>query len=309
MTGTDTKFQPNPAATVDRMPPSPRPTHRVPWRSVAILLAVVLTGFSLIGFGLIWSGSSDTATSVVATSSGEEAVALAGETTADTVVAQETATETSESVAVAESVALVDVSDVVSDVVDSVVTVEVMGNYRGRETVIGTASGVIVGSDGMIVTNAHVVEEATSLNVILTDGSDHEATIVLVDTGSDVALIDIDVEDLNAIELGSTDGLEVGDPVIAIGNPLGLEGGPSVSTGIVSALGRVLEDSDVSLDGVIQTDAAITEGSSGGALLDARGHLVGITTAIGVSSVGVEGIGFAIPVETVVSVMATAGNT
>ncbi len=91
--------------------------------------------------------------------------------------------------------------------------------------------------------------------------------------------------------------------MIAVGNPLGLEGGPSVTTGIVSALGRVLEDSSVSLTGVIQTDAAITEGSSGGALLDSGGRLIGMTTAVGVSSVGVEGIGFAIPVETVEAVV------
>jgi S1-C subfamily serine protease len=97
--------------------------------------------------------------------------------------------------------------------------------------------------------------------------------------------------------------------VIAVGNPLGLEGGPSVTTGIVSALSRVLNDGDVSLNDVIQTDAAITEGSSGGALLDGQGRLVGMTTAVGVSSVGVEGIGFAIPIETVAAAVASlTGN-
>ena len=92
--------------------------------------------------------------------------------------------------------------------------------------------------------------------------------------------------------------------MIAVGNPRGLEGGPSVTTGIVSALGRVLVDTSVSLPGVIQTDTAITEGSSGGALPDAQDRLIGVTTAVGVSSAGSEGIGFAIPVETVVPAVA-----
>ena len=130
------------------------------------------------------------------------------------------------------------------------------------------------------------------------------AEIVGIDESQDVAVLAVDTSGLSPISIGSTDGLVVGNPVIAVGNPLGLEGGPSVTTGIVSALGRVLEDTSVSLTGVIQTDAAITEGSSGGALLDAEGRLVGMTTAVGVSSVGVEGIGFAIPVETVMSVVA-----
>lgn len=206
------------------------------------------------------------------------------------------------------AVALNDVSDVASQVVDSIVVVEVTIDARGPFDTTGSGSGVILSEDGTIITNAHVVDNATSVNVELTDGTRHVATVVAADTAVDLAILDIDASGLNAIALGSTTGLLVGDPVIAIGNPLALEGGPSMSTGIVSALDRVLDGTDTTLTGIIQTDAAITEGSSGGALLDANGQLIGITTAVGISSVGVEGIAFAIPVETVSQVLDGLGG-
>lgn len=204
-------------------------------------------------------------------------------------------------------VGLVDVSDVAAATVDSVVVVDVVIDTRGPFDSTGSGSGVIVSDEGLIVTNAHVVEDATEISVELTDGSVYEATLVAEDTAADIAIIEIEADGLDAIVLGSTESLEVGDPVIAIGNPLALDGGPSVSTGIISALDRSIGDADSSLAGVIQTDAAITEGSSGGALLDETGELVGITTAVGVSSVGIEGIGFAIPVETVIDALAGVG--
>jgi S1-C subfamily serine protease len=175
---------------------------------------------------------------------------------------------------------------------------------RGPGDLTGSGSGIILATDGTVVTNAHVVSNATSVTVTLTDGSTVAATVVGVDESSDVAVLAINASGLSPIAIGSTSGLAVGNPVIAVGNPLGLEGGPSVTTGIVSALGRVLVDTSVSLEDVIQTDAAITEGSSGGALLNSAGQLVGMTTAVGVSSIGVEGIGFAIPVETVMTAVA-----
>jgi putative serine protease PepD len=163
---------------------------------------------------------------------------------------------------------------------------------------------VIITADGNIATNAHVVTAGTAVQVVLANGTSYDATVLGVDEEHDLALIDIEASGLDPIQLGSSEALLVGDPVIAVGYPLALEGGPSVSTGIVSALDRTLRDGQVDLTGVIQTDAAITEGSSGGALLDSQGRLIGITTAVGVSSVGVEGIGFAIPVETITDVLA-----
>jgi S1-C subfamily serine protease len=261
-----------------------QPPRRSPKRvaSLATVMATVVLGLALITWGLTWfatARSTDTPAGI------------------DTI---ETLSATPPTAAVA---GLTDVSHIAADVVDSVVTVEVMGRFRGREAVVGSGSGVVIDSDGTIVTNAHVVEGATGLNVVLGDGTTHTATVLGIDTTHDVAVIDAETNDLAPIAVGSTNGLLVGHPVIAVGSPLGLEGGPSVSTGIVSALDRTLSDADVTLSGIIQTDAAITEGSSGGALLDSQGHLIGITTAVGVSRVGIEGIGFAIPVETITEVV------
>ena len=227
-------------------------------------------------------------------------------TSASSAEAEDTATiaTTEGTTSPAVATGLTNVSDIAATIVDSVVAVEVTGRFRGAEQVISSGSGVILDTAGNIITNAHVVAAGTGIIVVLADGTEHPATVVAIDTGEDLALIRIDAQDLNPVVLGSTQDLRVGDPVIAVGNPLGLVGGPSVSTGIVSALDRSLEDASVRLTGIIQTDAAITVGSSGGALLDSQGRLIGITTAVGVSSVGVEGIGFAIPVEAIVEVTA-----
>lgn len=257
-----------------------RPRRRSPSLTPLALIVTIIAGAALVVAGTMWTSTPTVTESTTSASSGGD---VAGE---------------------ASSVQLVDVSDVAAEVVDSVVTVDVAIDVRGRGELTGSGSGIVLDDDGTIVTNAHVVEDATRVTVTLADGTTADATVVGIDSAQDLAVLDIDATGLSPISLGTTDGLAVGDPVIAVGNPLGLDGGPSVTTGIVSALGRVLEESDVSLQGVIQTDAAITEGSSGGALLDGEGRLIGVTTAVGVSSVGVEGIGFAIPVETVTTVVA-----
>lgn len=265
--------------------------------TITITILASLLGALLISGALLWTDLGKTGDTVVST----DATAAVADTTA----AAETSMTTEAALA---AIALTDVSDVAAEVVDSIVVVEVTIDARGPFDATGSGSGVIVSDDGTIITNAHVVDDATSITVELTDGTTYVASVVAQDTSVDIAILDIDAVGLNAIELGSTSGLLVGDPVIAIGNPLALEGGPSVSTGIVSALDRVLEDADTILTGIIQTDAAITEGSSGGALLNSDGHLIGITTAVGVSSVGVEGIAFAVPVETVNQVLASIGG-
>jgi S1-C subfamily serine protease len=284
---------------------------------LAMTLAAVVAGVVLITLGIVLARQpgpveSTPATSIAEATAGSETVeAMAAEVVVSGAeVAQQDVADatTAELPVVAATTAVAsglgDVSVIAADVVDSVVTVNVTVDIRGPRDLTGSGSGIILDTFGTIVTNAHVVADATSLSVTLADGSTIEAAIVGIDESQDVAVLTVDATGLSPVSVGSTGGLVVGNPVIAVGNPLGLEGGPSVTTGIVSALGRVLEDTSVSLTGVIQTDAAITEGSSGGALLDAEGRLVGMTTAVGVSSVGVEGIGFAIPVETVMSVVA-----
>jgi len=186
-------------------------------------------------------------------------------------------------------------------VVPSIVTVEVgTGGATSTFQAFGSGSGVVYSEDGLILTNHHVVDGAATSRVIFQDGRIYEATLIGSDELTDLAVLQIDATGLTPIEIGTSDGLRIGDRAIAVGNPLGLEGGASLTVGVVSAFDREVDTGDATpLFGMIQTDAPITNGSSGGALVDAQGRLIGITTAIGVSQSGAEGIGFATPVELV----------
>ena len=164
----------------------------------------------------------------------------------------------------------------------------------------GLGSGVIVTADGYLLTNNHVVEGASEIEVLLTDGRQARATLIGTDPESDVALLKIDLDKLPVIHLGNAETLQVGDSVLAIGNPFNV--GQTVTSGIVSALGRSQLGINT-FENFIQTDAAINPGNSGGALVDAEGNLVGINTAIFSRSGGSLGIGFAIPVTTARQVM------
>jgi serine protease DegQ len=161
-------------------------------------------------------------------------------------------------------------------------------------------SGVIVSNTGYIVTNHHVVEAADEIEVALADGKKLLAKVVGSDPETDIAVLRVDAETLPGISFGSSDGLHVGDVVLAIGNPFGV--GQTVTSGIVSALGRTGLGINT-FENFIQTDAAINPGNSGGALIDAGGNLIGINTAIFSRSGGSMGIGFAIPVSTVKMVL------
>ena len=177
---------------------------------------------------------------------------------------------------------------------------------RPRERVQNSlGSGVIVDASGLIVTNNHVVADGTDIKVVLADRREFEAHLLLTDERTDLAVLKIDVEDeaLPALGLGDSDALEVGDLVLAIGNPFGV--GQTVTSGIVSALARTkVGISDYQF--FIQTDAAINPGNSGGALVNMAGELVGINTAIFSRGGGSIGIGFAIPANMVRTVVATA---
>ena len=193
---------------------------------------------------------------------------------------------------------------VATRVLPSIVTIEVRETTGGDTAVDSSGSGVVISSDGLLVTNHHVVDGAADVRVIFADGRTYEATVIGSDSLTDVALIEIDAIGLTPVEIGSADNMHIGDAAIAIGSPLGLRGGPSVTVGVVSAFDRRVQTSVTSeLFGLLQTDAPITRGSSGGALVDDHGRLIGITTAIGVSDVGAEGLGFAVPVEMVMRIV------
>jgi len=164
----------------------------------------------------------------------------------------------------------------------------------------GEGSGVIVSPDGYIVTNNHVVDGATELNVSMSDKREMTARVIGTDSQTDIALIKVDARDLPHVTLGSSAAVEVGDIALAIGNPFGL--GQTVTMGIVSATGRGglgIED----YEDFIQTDASINPGNSGGALVNTKGEMIGMNTAILSRSGGNQGVGFAVPVDMVRQVM------
>lgn len=194
-------------------------------------------------------------------------------------------------------------NEVVKKCADSVV--EIMtesvstGSMFGQYVQSGAGSGVILTSDGYIVTNQHVIEDATSIKVTLRNGTTYEAKLVASDEQSDLAVIQIDADGLTTATFADSDTLEVGQTAIAIGNPLGQLGG-SVSQGILSALDReiTVEDNTMTL---LQTDAAINPGNSGGGLFNDNGELIGIVNAKS-SGESIDGLGFAIPANLVKSV-------
>lgn len=187
---------------------------------------------------------------------------------------------------------------VAQKVLPSIVTVEI-GIIDGADFIVtGSGSGVVIDIDGTLVTNEHVVGGAAAVRVVFADGRSYSAEVVGTDSLTDLAVIAIHALGLTAVELGTSVDMAIGDTAIAIGSPLGLAGGPSVTVGVLSAFDRRVQvGADTELFGMLQTDAPITRGSSGGALVDSEGRLIGITSAIGVSDVGAEGLGFAIPVE------------
>ena len=162
----------------------------------------------------------------------------------------------------------------------------------------GEGSGIIMSEDGYIITNAHVVEGATSLKVITSDGETYEAQLIGSDTVTDLAVVKIDATGLTAAEFGSSEDLRVADKVMAIGNPGGHELSSSVTIGYVSALNRAIANNTTGYTmEYIQTDAAINPGNSGGALINEYGQVVGINSAK-ISATGYEGLGFAIQIDT-----------
>ena len=185
----------------------------------------------------------------------------------------------------------IDVTDLIETALPSVVSISV--SVGGQS---GAGTGFIISSDGEIATNAHVVADAEEISVTFSDGSEKPAEIVGVDRTDDLAVIRVEATDLQALPLGASADLEMGEPVVAIGNALALTGGPTATEGIVSALGRTIDTNNGEhLTNLIQTDAAINPGNSGGPLLTLDGKVVGINSA---GSIEAQNLGFAIAIDT-----------
>ena len=292
-------------------PKSPKKKHGAA-RVAAMLAAVVIVGGGA-GFGGAYlAGSSDTA--LVADSSGSAVVSdsvytvdAEGATTLAELQSNVSNKEI-DGVEYNSDGTYMYTRDLVAAVRDSIVYIETYVNYRGELTAYASGSGIIISSDGYILTNAHVTDDmdAYVISVTTTDPEtgtgvsvQYDATLVGSDTDTDIAVLKIDAENLQAAVLGDSDELQLGDDVIAIGNPLGLE--TSVSKGIVSGLNRQVSSSEYSLS-AIQTDAAINSGNSGGALFNMYGEVVGVVNSKLVNSYA-ENIGFAITINDAKSVI------
>jgi S1-C subfamily serine protease len=177
---------------------------------------------------------------------------------------------------------------------------------EGSQSGVATGSGFVIGRGGSIVTNAHVVGDAKTVTVKFSDQKIASAKVAGADPSTDIALLLVDPDglDLHALELGSSKGVAVGDPALAIGNPFGLE--RSLTTGVISALARQIPSlqRDFEIGNVLQTDAAINPGNSGGPLLDAQGRVIGVNSQIADGATGGNvGVGFAVPVDTLKEVV------
>ena len=268
----------------DPIPVAPRPhkkSHRGAKRAAVLLCACVVTSAAA-GFGGGYLASS------LAQPEAQAAPAASQAQTALTAAASPAAAGDAMSV-----------SQIVEAVSDSVVEIntETTAQNLFRQTVTAQAagSGVIISQDGYIVTNNHVIDGAQQITVRLKDGTSYDATLVGADPQTDVAVLKVEATGLQAAQVGDSASLQVGDTVVAIGNPLGELGG-TVTNGIISATSRQIDVEGQPMT-LLQTNAAINPGNSGGGLFNDQGQLVGIVVAK-TSATGVEGLGFAIPVDT-----------
>jgi serine protease Do len=267
---------PAPAARPPERRAAPRPGSRIaPVLAAAILSAALASGGTAALVQVIRPGPAATVGPAVGTATTTSATTVTGR----------------------------DITTVVAEAQKTVVTITVNGvstdqfsPFGGSTTGIG--SGIIISSDGYILTNRHVVENATTASVELQDGRTFPATIVKIADNNDLALVRIQATGLTAARIGDSNAIQVGETALAIGSPLGTYT-ETVTRGIVSGLGREVTVTDeatrrpTTLKGLIQTDAAINPGNSGGPLLDATGAVIGINTAMATSA---EGLGFAIPI-------------
>lgn len=263
------------------------PRRRRPWRLAVALVAVALLAGS--AGGLVTRALAPVATATTTVVRAASSSQLSGSS--------------------------LNVAEIVNKVEPAVVSI-VAASDQGPFPTTAAGSGIILTSDGEVLTNAHVVEGASSIKITLAGQSQaRDAKLVGLDATDDLALLRITgASNLPTATLGKSADMAVGDDVVAIGNALALQGGPTVTSGIVSALDRSLDTGSGQMTGLIQTDAPISSGNSGGPLVNAAGQVIGINTAVATSSnsTTAQNIGFAIPIDKalpVVERLRTGGST
>jgi S1-C subfamily serine protease len=268
---------PPPAWTPPQQTTSPPPRRRWPWRIAGAFLGVALLAGGAGGLVTRALEPAAPTTTVVRTSSSQ----LAGSS--------------------------LDVGQVVAKVEPAVVSIQATINQGFFSSGTAAGSGVILTSDGEVLTNAHVVAGASSVTVTLNgQNTARAATVIGTDTTNDLALLKINgASNLPTVSIGKSSDVAVGDNVVAIGNALALQGGPTVTEGIISGLNRNLGTGSGEMSGLIQTDAPISSGNSGGPLVNAAGQVIGINAAVATSSqtTTASNIGFAIPIDKAMTVV------
>jgi putative serine protease PepD len=193
--------------------------------------------------------------------------------------------------------------DIASILKTAVPAVVALVDDGGPDSGGAAGTGFVISPDGVIVTNNHVVEGAHDIQAVFSDGTTRDASVLGRNSSSDLAVVKVDASGLSTIALGDSDDVQVGDDVIAIGNALALQGGLTVTQGIISGLHREVDtDSGSALEDVLQTDAAINPGNSGGPLVDSRGRVIGINTAIADPG-SAQNVGFAIPISNATAII------
>lgn len=268
-------------------PPALRPLARI----VALWLALAALIIALAGCA---DGDASDAPRELSTFSGEPMAAISASTAAVVDARASGEQDASTAPPPAALASLPSISDLVHEVEPAVVSISVESVSRGmffdfNDENAGT--GVVIRTDGYIVTNYHVIQGAHAIKVTLSGGDTYDATVVGYDRVTDLAALKIEAADLATVKMGDSDDIQVGDWVVALGNALALKGGPTVTLGIVSARGRTITTDRGELYGLIQTDAAINDGNSGGPLINLQGEVVGINTAMLRRA---QGIGFAV---------------
>jgi len=297
--------EPQPQTVWDQSQPQPEPKkkRREKKNRPGLKIAALALCFSLLGAAL-GAGGVVLADRLLPRQAPVNGGGASGETATSTVQKGERPSTVLETVAV-DTDKLLTAAEVYAANVNSTVgiTTSITVNYWGyQSTAAASGSGFIISEDGYIITNHHVIEDSDSVTVTLYDGTQYDAEIVGYDASNDLAVLKVDAKDLSPVVIGNSDNLNVGDPVVAIGNPLG-ELTFSLTSGSVSALNRPVTLSNTVTMELIQTDCAINSGNSGGALFNLYGEVIGITNAkyssSSYSEASIDNIGFAIPMNNV----------